>query len=169
MLNDVEVSHYLYTKWHRDASSRLARIEMGRKFGRGCTPFVGRGAGSGSPSNTESPGLRPTPCQVASWSIQPFGYNKHGPKINNNCIQYNITLMKLFLPRDVVLARYICYGAESVRLSVRQPQAGILYQNSYTYRITKQRNRITQDSSLLLPKISGNFEWRHHQRQIQVG
>ena len=29
---------YLHTKWHLDASSRLATIEMGRKLGRGCAP-----------------------------------------------------------------------------------------------------------------------------------
>jgi len=34
-----------------------------------------------SPSNTVSLGLRLTPYQVASWSIQLFGHNKYGPKI----------------------------------------------------------------------------------------
>jgi len=47
----------LHTKWHLDASSRLATIEMGRNWG--CSaPFLGRGAGS--PSRTMWPGSRPT-------------------------------------------------------------------------------------------------------------
>jgi len=40
---------YFHTKWHLDASSRLATIEMGRKLGRGFAPFWGKRAGS--PSN----------------------------------------------------------------------------------------------------------------------
>jgi len=32
---------YLYTKWHPDASSRLAIIEMGQKLGGGCAAFLG--------------------------------------------------------------------------------------------------------------------------------
>jgi len=99
----------------------------------GSASFLGEGGAAGSPSNTESPGLRPTfvpsailihpavwrnrhgtkigrsagfvllfgkrggrlgphliqsrlgcglpSCQVASLSLQPFGHNKHGPKI----------------------------------------------------------------------------------------
>ena len=42
------------------------------------------GRGAGSPSNTMSPGLRPTSLpsyQVAFSSIQPFRHNRHGPKI----------------------------------------------------------------------------------------
>jgi len=45
------------TKWYPDTYSRLATIDMGRKFGDS-VPFLGRGAGS--PCNTKSPGLRPT-------------------------------------------------------------------------------------------------------------
>jgi len=41
---------YLHTKWHLDASSRFATIEMGQKLGRGAPPLLGEGAGS--PSNT---------------------------------------------------------------------------------------------------------------------
>jgi len=44
---------YLHTKWHLDASSRLATIEMGRKFEGGSAPFLGRG-GLG-PHLTQSP------------------------------------------------------------------------------------------------------------------
>jgi len=54
---------YLHTKWHLDASSRFATIEMGRKFRRGFRPLLGRGAGTAS--NTKSPGLRPTSMQSA--------------------------------------------------------------------------------------------------------
>jgi len=46
---------YLRTKWHLDPSSRLATIDMGRKFG--LRPFWGRC--SWAPSNTMSLGLRP--------------------------------------------------------------------------------------------------------------
>jgi len=49
---------YLRTKWHLDASSCLVTIEMRRKLGRGTAPFLGRGRGF--PSNTKSPGQRPT-------------------------------------------------------------------------------------------------------------
>ena len=47
---------YLHTKWHLDASSHLATIEMGRKLGGGLRPLFGEGAES--PSNTKSPGPR---------------------------------------------------------------------------------------------------------------
>ena len=53
---------------------------MGRKFGGGLRPPFGEG-GAGSPSNTKSPGLKLPPRQVPASSIQPFGRNKHGPKI----------------------------------------------------------------------------------------
>jgi len=43
----------------------------------GYTPF---GRGAGSPSNTMSTGTGLPPHQVVSWSIQPFGHNRHGPK-----------------------------------------------------------------------------------------
>ena len=45
--------------------------DMGRKLG--AVPFLGRGE--------LRPHLTSSPYQVASWSIQPFGYNRHGPKI----------------------------------------------------------------------------------------
>ena len=47
---------YRHTKWHPDASSRLATIKMDRKLG--VCPFMGRGAGS--PCSTMWPGPRPT-------------------------------------------------------------------------------------------------------------
>jgi len=67
---------YLHIKWHRDPSSRLATINIGRKVGAvplihsvvwpqqtgqkvgGYAPFFGGGAGS--PSSTVWPGPRPT-------------------------------------------------------------------------------------------------------------
>ena len=50
----------------------MATIEMGRKLGRGALPpfFLGGGRDWGLP-----------PCQVPPSFIQPFGRNKHGPKI----------------------------------------------------------------------------------------
>ena len=59
---------YLRTKWHLDPSSRLATIDMGRKLGRGCAPFLGRGAGS--PSSTMWPWPRPT-CIPSGILIHP--------------------------------------------------------------------------------------------------
>jgi len=44
-----------YTKWYPYASSPLATIDMGRKLG--VVPLFGE---AGSPSNTKSPGSRPT-------------------------------------------------------------------------------------------------------------
>ena len=42
--------------------------------------------GAGSPPNTKWPGPRPIPpYQAASWSIQPFGHNRHGSKIGGCC------------------------------------------------------------------------------------
>jgi len=46
-------------QWHLDPSSRLATIDMGRKLGRGSAPFFWEGE-AGFPSNTKSPGKRPT-------------------------------------------------------------------------------------------------------------
>jgi len=42
--------------------------------------------GTGSPSNTTSPGARSTPYQVASWFIQPFGHNRPGPKTGGRAL-----------------------------------------------------------------------------------
>jgi len=49
-------------------------------------PFWGRGAVS--PSSTMWTGPRLPLCQVPSWSIQPFGHNRHGPKIALPCTKY---------------------------------------------------------------------------------
>ena len=35
---------YLHTKWHLDASSRLATIKVGRKLGGGLCPLFGEGS-----------------------------------------------------------------------------------------------------------------------------
>jgi len=58
---------------------RLATVDMGRKAGGwGCSPF----RGSWVPHPTQCRLDRDLPrYQVASWSIQPFGHNIHGPKI----------------------------------------------------------------------------------------
>jgi len=50
---------------------------MGQKLG---APHPS-GEGAGSPSNTMSLGLRPTPCQVASWSIHHLATTDRGQKI----------------------------------------------------------------------------------------
>jgi len=49
---------YLHTKWHLSPFSRLATIDMGRKWGGGSAPFFVTGAGS--QSNTVLSGPRPT-------------------------------------------------------------------------------------------------------------
>jgi len=54
----------------------LATIDMGRKLG--LRPLFGEEAGS--PSNTKSPGLRPTSVPSAIL-IHPFGYNNIGRKL----------------------------------------------------------------------------------------
>ena len=46
----------------------------------GASPPFG-GVGAESQSNTMSRERRPTSYQVASWSIQPFGHKRYGPKI----------------------------------------------------------------------------------------
>jgi len=71
---------YIRTKWHLDASSRLATIEMGRKLGRGLRPLLGKG-GAGTRLTQSRLGRGLPPCQVPASSIQPFGHNKHGSKI----------------------------------------------------------------------------------------
>jgi len=48
----------LFTTCHLDLYSRLATVYMGGKLVGGFAPFAERGAGS--PSNTMSPGLRPS-------------------------------------------------------------------------------------------------------------
>ena len=62
---------YLHTKWHLDASSSLATTDMGRKLG--AAPLLGWVAGSHLTQCGRDRGL--PPCQVSSWSIQPFGHN----------------------------------------------------------------------------------------------
>jgi len=58
-------------------SNRLATIGMGWKLG--AVPFF---RGQLAPHLTQCRLHRGIlPYQVASWSIQPFGYNRHGPKI----------------------------------------------------------------------------------------
>jgi len=69
---------YLCTKWHLDPSSCLATIDMGRKVG-GCALFW-RGELGPLLTQCRLEGGLP-PYEVASWSIQPFGHNRYGPKI----------------------------------------------------------------------------------------
>jgi len=67
-----------HTKWHLDLSSRLGTIEMGRKW-EGYAPFWGGELGPHLAQCGLGRGL--PPHQVASWFIQLFGHNWHGPKI----------------------------------------------------------------------------------------
>jgi len=63
-----------------DPSSPFATTGMGRKFwGCGCAPL---GEGELGPHLTQCGQGPVLPIyQVASWSIQLFGHNRHGPKI----------------------------------------------------------------------------------------
>jgi len=72
---------YIRTKLHFDPSSRLATIDMCRKLGA-VPPFCG---GTGSPSNTKSPGPRPTYTPSGILIHQPLGHNGHGPQIGGGC------------------------------------------------------------------------------------
>jgi len=71
------------TKWHPNPSSRLATTDMGRKLG--AVPLLGK------------MGSHPTQCclgrglptyQMESWSMQPFGNNRDGPKIGGLCLLF---------------------------------------------------------------------------------
>jgi len=77
---------YHHTKWHLDASNRLATMDMGKNGG--LCPLFWEGAGRGSPFNTISLGSRPTflpsgilihpaiwPQQIwaENWGLCPFG------------------------------------------------------------------------------------------------
>jgi len=52
---------------------------MGRKFG-GCAPYFGEGE-LGPHLAQCGLGRGLSPYQVESWSIEPFGHNRYGPKI----------------------------------------------------------------------------------------
>ena len=66
---------YLHTKWHLDSFSHLGTTDMGRKLEGLCPLFWG---GEMGPHLAQC-GL--PPYQVASWSIEPHGHNRYGPKI----------------------------------------------------------------------------------------
>jgi len=78
-------SYVTYTEQFHNKSStvaemgdRLATIDMGRKVGAAVLLFVGELG----PHLTQCSLGRGLPLyQVASWSIQPFGHNRHGSKI----------------------------------------------------------------------------------------
>jgi len=61
-----------------EMGDRFATIDTDQKVG-GVVPALGGGAGS--PSNTMSPGSRPTSVPSDILIHQPFGHNRHGPKI----------------------------------------------------------------------------------------
>jgi len=80
--------------------SPLTTIEMGRKLGRGSAPIFGEDR-AGSPSNTKSPGLRPTSTSsgifihpaiwlqqiwAENWrAVPPFGGEGGGSPSNTMC------------------------------------------------------------------------------------
>jgi len=82
---------------------RLATIDMGQKDGAAVPPFACNrhqpksggllcphffGRGELGPHLTQYRlGRGLPPYQVASWSIQPFGHNRHGPKIGRGCVR----------------------------------------------------------------------------------
>ena len=69
-----------FAKYRLHPSSHLAAINMGRKFEGGSAPLSGRG--ERGPHLTQSRlGQGLAPYQVTSWSMQPFGRNRYGPKI----------------------------------------------------------------------------------------
>ena len=69
--NVALIETYLPTKCHLNPSNRLAAIDVGGKWGLLCPIW-----GAGSPSNTMSPGPRPTSVPRGI-----FGHNRHGRKL----------------------------------------------------------------------------------------
>jgi len=67
---------YLHAEFHLDPCSHLATIDMGRKLEVIVPPLWG---GELGPQVTQCRLDRGLPArQVTSWSIQPFGHNRHG-------------------------------------------------------------------------------------------
>jgi len=69
---------YLRTKWHLDPS--VWPQQTWPKIRGGSVP-LGGGVKLGLHLAQYGPGQGLPPCQVPSGSIQPFGHNRHGPKI----------------------------------------------------------------------------------------
>ena len=69
---------YLHAKYQLDPSTRLATVNVGRKFG-GSAPFWGRERGPHLTQSRMGRGL--PPYQVGSLSMQPFRRNRYRPKI----------------------------------------------------------------------------------------
>ena len=96
---------YLRAKWHLDPSSRLATIDMCRKL-EGALPFWG---GELGPHLTQYGLSQPRPTSITSGIliIQPFGHNRHGPKIGGGSaflgrgswvpIQHNVAWAEAYL------------------------------------------------------------------------
>jgi len=87
---------YLRTKWHLDSSSRLAIIDIGRKVGGVAAPLsMGR---AGSPSNTISPGPRPTSLPSGTlihptiWPQHTNVTDRHTDRTDNGPVAYGETL-----------------------------------------------------------------------------
>ena len=71
----------LSSSWDGRVGDRLATMEMDRKLGAVPFLFFWGGGGAGFPCNTMYLGRALPSYQVASWSSQSIGHNKHGPKI----------------------------------------------------------------------------------------
>jgi len=96
----VRVEAYLPTKWHRDPSSRLATIDMGRKLGGGCAPL---GREGGSPSNNVAraeayplpsgilihPAVWPQQTWAKNWGLCPFWGGRAGSPSEKNLYSNN--------------------------------------------------------------------------------
>jgi len=66
---------------------RSATIDMGQKLGEVAVPLFG--CGELGPHVTQCGLGRGLPSyQVASWSVQPFGNNRHGLKIGGLCLLF---------------------------------------------------------------------------------
>ena len=89
---------YLCTKLHLDPSSRLTTTDMTEFFlvGGGLCPFGG--GELGSHLTQFGKGWDLPQCQVSSWSIQPFGYNRHGPRIMRTLAPVNLECGGLLCP-----------------------------------------------------------------------
>jgi len=70
--NVAWIEAYLHTKWHRDPSTRLGTIDMGRKLG-GSAPLGERDLGPHLTHCDQGQGLPAR--QVLSGSVQPFGHS----------------------------------------------------------------------------------------------
>jgi len=144
-----------------------ARANWAEKCGGGASVPLSVG-GAGSPSNTMSPGPSLPPYQVASWSIQPFGYNtdrqdrqrsdRVGRTVTCNghlkIVQSSLLLEILSSVSELCNSFRAVYA---IALCLYSSQVGV-YQNGYTYHRAVNVVRPREDSSCLMPKTWMKFE-----------